>query len=89
MDLTGHIGDIITAAKEQRKSPNVNKLWLNKTIARLEEAQVFSEKVYDGRVLGIPTADGSRVNSMPINGSRACTCPEGAIDSNCSVHGSE
>lgn len=90
MDLSGHIRDLIVVAKEQRQVPNVNKQWLNKTIARLEEAEVFSTKVFDGRVLGIPTPDGTQVNPMPIHGSVppvGCTCPEGAVDSLCPIHG--
>lgn len=95
MDLSGRIRDLITVAKEQSKAPSVNKKWLNKTIARLEEAELFAGKVYDGRVLGIPTPDGSQVNPTPITGSNnsACTCTQvnGAIvakDINCPVHAS-
>lgn len=89
--LPQQIQELIALAKQQRGVPGVNKQWLNKTIARLEEAEIFSSRVFSGRVLGIPTPDGSQVNPEVLNRSkgpvRGCTCPEGAVDTTCSAHG--
>lgn len=85
MDLSGHIRDLIVIAKEMRSAPGVNKQWANKTIARLEEAEVFAGKIIEGRVNGVPTGQ------TPVTGSgigqQACTCPPGAVDNDCPVHG--
>lgn len=89
MDLSGHIRDLIVVAKEQRRLPNVNKQWANKTVARLEEAELFATKMFVGQVQGVPTPNSQQ--PAPVTGAinpPGCTCPEGAIDSLCPVHGS-
>lgn len=87
MDPAAQIRGIITALKQQSKSPQADKKWLNKTIARLEEAELFASKIYDGRVLGIPTPDGTVVNPVPT-AAGVCICPSGVVNQKCPIHGS-
>lgn len=84
MELTNHITDLITVANEMKKQPNANKKAINKTLARLEEAQLWSTQINSGKVNGVPTG------SQPLTGSTTgCTCPDGVTDSGCVVHGNK
>ncbi len=83
MELTGHITDLITVAEQMKQQPSVNKKALNKTIARLEEAELWATKLTSGKVNGVPN------QTAPIQGSQSanqCTCPDGAIAKDCSIH---
>lgn len=84
MDLKGHIHDLITVGTEMRNNPGVNKKALNKTIARLEEAELWAGQIQPGKIDGVP--DGA---PKPFTGSTQvdkCTCPEGAVAADCPVH---
>lgn len=73
--LSSQIGDLITAFNEMRKQPGLNKKAINKTIARLEEAQLWSQQI---------------TNTELAAQAAACTCPApGALDPNCPVHGNK
>lgn len=89
--LPNHIHDLIVVAKEQKKASGVDQKWANKTIARLEEAQLFSEKMFTGRVLGVPVSPspmrGTPAGTGNPNQHVACVCPTGAVDKDCPVHG--
>lgn len=75
MDLSAHIRDLITVANELKKAIGVDKKALNKTIARLEEAELWATRINTGRV------DGAAA------GRDECTCSPGVRDGGCPVHG--
>lgn len=56
----------------------VDKKWLNKTIARLEEAEAFAAKI---------VLPGSLAANEPSTTGIECICPAGAVDTNCPKHG--
>lgn len=74
-----------------RKAEGVDKKWLNKAIARLEEALIFAGVVY--RVL--PGNSDIAITKGELDGyvedfnkAANCTCPmAGVLDTACPVHG--
>lgn len=73
-----HIQAAIAAARSLRSDPAISKKWLNKTVARLEEAGVFSTQLYKPEVASLlndPAAE------------PGCTCPPGVRAADCPVHG--
>lgn len=83
MDRTGHITDLITMYTAMRNEPGVNKKAINKTVARLEEAELWSKQIQPGRINGVPPT------SQAVHGAAEaqCTCRPGVIDKvNCPVH---
>lgn len=91
--LPDHINDLITMAKSMRDNPTSNKKAINKTIGRLEEAQLWAEKIQPGRVTGVVPAQVNPNSTAAPTGSAypttagTCTCMLGAINRNCPVHG--
>jgi hypothetical protein len=86
MDLSGHIQDLIPMAETMKQQPGANKKALNKTIARLEEAQLWANQINIGRVNGVPNTP------APINGTQECSCVlvDGsvvAMSKHCKIHG--
>lgn len=79
MDLSAHIGDLITVATEMRNAPGMDKKWLNKTISRLEDAQVFA-------TLAIEQRQGSERYSFDPNSTADCNCVPGAVSATCPIH---
>jgi hypothetical protein len=81
-----HITNLLTMGQTMKSDPNIDKKALNKTLARLEEAQLWSKELLKGRVV----ADRNSLDqTAPANTSDygKCTCPEGAVDVvNCPVH---
>lgn len=73
MDLAAHIGDLITVANEMKNAYGIDKKWLNKTIARLEEAQLFATQLLDK-------------SSNAVSTGSPCSCLPGATDKSCPVH---
>lgn len=62
--------------------------WRNKAVARMQEAQAFIRmgQTSTNRPDSPNRVDAAGVattGDMPI----ACTCPHGAVDSNCPIHG--
>ena len=83
VNIKGHevqpaLQDLIVDISELKADPTVDKKALNKTIARLEEAMLWSGLL----VKPSPNEPGQ------LNGNaRKCSCPEGAVDNiNCQVH---
>lgn len=75
------IQDSLLKAGSLKGVAGIDIKWLNKTIARLEEAQVFAAKA---------TGAGFHQIAVPLNDSEPkanCTCPNGAVDRFCPVHG--
>lgn len=83
MDRSGHITDLVVMYTTMKNEPGVNKKAINKTIARLEEAELWAKQIQPGRVNGVPPSSGA------IHGAATdqCTCPPGVVDNvNCPVH---
>lgn len=94
MDLSGHISDLITVATEMKKQPSSDKKALNKTIARLEEAALWAKQINQGNMNGVVSPQSIDGVHQPVSANNnnqhvGCTCPEGAIDSQCPVHGTK
>lgn len=77
MNLTELIRSVIAQAEATKKAEGVNKKALNKTIARLEEAELWSKEI---------VLQGSLSATEPAN-SGACKCLPGVVDMTCPVHG--
>jgi hypothetical protein len=81
-----HIGNLITMGQAMKSDPNIDKKSLNKTLARLEEAQLWSKELIKGHVYG----DQQNLNSTEPKEFKKevfkCICPDGAVDANCPVH---
>jgi hypothetical protein len=70
--------NLLTMAESMKTDPNIDKKSLNKTIARLEEARLWSKELQNGKVEGQRSID-DLVDDL-------CNCPEGALSANCPVH---
>lgn len=77
MDLSAHIQDLITVANEMKNAAGVDKKWINKTIARLEEAQLFATKII---------VAGSLASMPEAQSTTPCACVTGAIAASCPIH---
>lgn len=75
MNYNQPINDLV---EEIKLDKSILQPWRNKAIARLQEAQAFVWM-------------GSKVSNTPVdegyNVVDECTCPIGATDINCSIHG--
>lgn len=80
--IEGHIRAAIALAPSLKGDPAVDKKWLNKIVARLEEVEVFAVKLYKPSSLNNPANFDSLASSAP-----ACTCLPGMKDTTCPVHG--
>lgn len=82
MKLTDDIKNLMEQAEGLKKAVGVNKKALNKVIARLEEAWLWSKEV---------VLEGSLAASEPPveNRNEACICPVGTRDMACPVHGAK
>jgi hypothetical protein len=78
-----HIRDLLTVARELKQRPGVDKKALNKTIARLEEAELWAGKIWSpGHITGPAPRqqiNGSEQGETP----EGCICPRGAVYSGC------
>lgn len=80
MNYDQEITDLVEAIKADK---SIVQPWRNKASARLEEAQAF---VKYGKGLSLmPAPYGMEPHT--IADMRACTCPPGARDKTCAVHG--
>lgn len=76
--LTDQIKDLIVAFTEMRKQPGLDKKSINKTIASLEVAALWSKEIIT------PALAEDRVS---LDGTApTCTCRPGIIDKTCPVH---
>lgn len=78
--LTDRIQDLITAFTEAKKQPGYNKKAINKTVARLEEAMLWSKEVIT------PGQAGDRISLDKTAPAVGCICKPGMTDKNCPVH---
>lgn len=74
-DITG-LTDILKSDK------SIIQPWRNKAIARLEEAQAFIRMGKTTTNLRPPSGTVNDDGSLSV-----CTCPPGAVDTLCPVHG--
>lgn len=81
-----HITNLLTMGQTMKSDPNIDKKALNKTLARLEEAQLWSKELLKGHVVGDRNSL-DQTAPAPESSYGKCTCPEGAVDTvNCPVH---
>lgn len=86
--VTQAIEQAIAKANNLKTNPSANKKFLNKTIARLEDAWLYSQHLAKDEV----KFDRASLDSLapPANMTAQtldCICPDGAIDDRCPVHG--
>lgn len=72
------VTDLVKAIKQDK---SIIQPWRNKAVARLEEAQAF---VRMGKTSAYETTTQFTINTDVI---AQCTCPNGATDLTCPVHG--
>lgn len=85
-DIGALIRAAITAGQSLKADQAVDKKWLNKVVARLEEVEAFIPKLYKSNSLNNPANMDSLSATAPAVG---CTCPPGVRDSQCPIHGAK
>lgn len=80
--ISDHIKDIITAVKALP-----NSLERNKTVSHLEDARVWMHSIEfkEGNRYGVPPTQRKDLEAEDLG--LRCSCPEGAVDSHCPIHG--
>lgn len=85
MGINELISEAIARAEELRKGGGVDKKAMNKVIARLEEAWLWSQHIAKSDSLDDAANMASLTQTAPTT--NICLCPLGAIDTNCPIHG--
>ncbi len=86
MDQSNHITDLIVMYTTMRSQPGVDKKAINKTIARLEEAELWSKQINNNRLNGVP-GNSAAVQGDDTKRAAGCSCPSlGVVDSDCPIH---
>lgn len=84
MQPAAELRALIGKFKGLSKHPDVDKKWLNKITARLEEVEAFTGRLFRSGTLSDPNYLASLADGAP---SVDCTCPPGVRDNDCPVHG--
>lgn len=79
MNYDSEINKLAEAIKADK---SIVQPWRNKAVARLEESQAF---VRMGKSTSTLRTESNPVG--PTDFADACTCPSGALDTTCPVHG--
>lgn len=82
VNIGAELRSLIARAQSLKNDPGVDKKWLNKITARLEEVETFTVRLYKPDSLNNPANMDSLAGQAPT-----CTCPPGVRDSQCPVHG--
>lgn len=82
VDIGSELRGLIARAQSLKNNPAVDKKWLNKITARLEEVEAFTAKLYKSTSINNPANFDSLAASAP-----GCTCPPGVKAADCPIHG--
>lgn len=81
-EITHHIDQLISLVKEKSKNSHQKKEH-NKVLARLEEARLWAKEI-DPSSIELAVAESQKEVDETF-----CSCPEGATDIDCVVHGNK